>query len=53
MEQVFKGINTTIFAYGVTGSGKTHTMQGSGKGKEQGVIPRVVKVTIHLPAKRA
>jgi kinesin family member 22 len=31
----------TIFAYGVTSSGKTHTMQGT---REQpGVIPRYVK----------
>jgi hypothetical protein len=32
----------TIFAYGVTSSGKTHTMQGTPE--EPGVIPRVVKV---------
>jgi len=25
---VLKGANSTIFAYGATGSGKTHTMQG-------------------------
>jgi hypothetical protein len=31
----------TIFAYGVTSSGKTHTMQGTAE--EPGVIPRVVK----------
>lgn len=43
LDQVFRGVNTTIFAYGVTGSGKTHTMQGSGGKGEEGVIPRVVK----------
>jgi hypothetical protein len=32
----------TIFAYGVTSSGKTHTMQGTLA--EPGVIPRVVQV---------
>jgi kinesin family protein 22 len=32
----------TIFAYGVTSSGKTHTMQGTKS--EPGVIPRVVRV---------
>lgn len=32
----------TIFAYGVTSSGKTHTMQGTKA--EPGVIPRVVRV---------
>ncbi|KAI3632496.1 hypothetical protein MIR68_009602 [Amoeboaphelidium protococcarum] len=31
------GFNATIFAYGQTNSGKTHTMQGSGK--EIGIIP--------------
>lgn len=37
------GIQTvTIFAYGVTSSGKTHTMQGTPK--DPGVIPRVVEV---------
>jgi hypothetical protein len=32
----------TIFAYGVTSSGKTHTMQGTKA--DPGVIPRVVRV---------
>lgn len=31
----------TIFAYGVTSSGKTHTMQGTRS--DPGVIPRVVQ----------
>ena len=26
---MFKGENGLLFTYGVTGSGKTHTMQGS------------------------
>jgi len=34
----------TIFAYGVTSSGKTHTMQGTKS--EPGVIPRVVRVRL-------
>jgi kinesin family protein 22 len=39
----------TIFAYGVTSSGKTHTMQGTPS--NPGVIPRVVRVdSISLPA---
>lgn len=33
----------TIFAYGVTSSGKTHTMQGSAT--EPGIIPRVMEVS--------
>uniref|UniRef100_A0A0D9WN28 Kinesin-like protein n=1 Tax=Leersia perrieri TaxID=77586 RepID=A0A0D9WN28_9ORYZ len=36
-----KGINGTIFAYGVTSSGKTHTMHGDQK--SPGVIPLAVK----------
>ncbi|KAJ7726683.1 P-loop containing nucleoside triphosphate hydrolase protein, partial [Mycena maculata] len=35
------GVTVTIFAYGVTSSGKTHTMQGTPA--DPGVIPRVVK----------
>jgi len=35
----------TIFAYGVTSSGKTHTMQGTKA--QPGVIPRVVEVCLH------
>ncbi|KAG8745374.1 hypothetical protein FRC10_008233 [Ceratobasidium sp. 414] len=37
---VFSGLTVTIFAYGVTSSGKTHTMQGSLE--QPGIIPRVV-----------
>lgn len=32
----------TIFAYGVTGTGKTHTMRGGLKLSERGVIPRLL-----------
>ncbi|KAJ7500900.1 P-loop containing nucleoside triphosphate hydrolase protein [Mycena galericulata] len=35
------GVTVTIFAYGVTSSGKTHTMQGTAA--DSGVIPRVVE----------
>ena len=35
------GINTTIFAYGNTGAGKTHTMQGTEQ--DYGIIPRAVQ----------
>lgn len=34
----------TVFAYGVTSSGKTHTIQGNSS--EPGIIPRAVKVSI-------
>lgn len=39
---VFPNKTVTIFAYGVTSSGKTHTMQGSPT--EPGIIPRVMHV---------
>lgn len=32
----------TVFAYGVTSSGKTHTMQGTAD--DPGIIPRAVEV---------
>jgi Microtubule binding/Kinesin motor domain len=31
-----------IFSYGQTGAGKTHTMQGSRSGPNQGIIPRAI-----------
>lgn len=51
INQVLKGYNCTVFAYGQTGTGKTHTMEGikefgdnSGPDKaipkEAGIIPR-------------
>ncbi|KAI0764505.1 kinesin-domain-containing protein [Trametes elegans] len=41
----FSGMTVTVFAYGVTSSGKTHTMQGS---KQQpGIIPRAVQEIFH------
>ena len=41
---VLKGFNGTIFAYGQTSSGKTHTMEGPDiYGEQRGVIPRVVE----------
>mmetsp|Transcript_8177 Transcript_8177/g.20892 ORF Transcript_8177/g.20892 Transcript_8177/m.20892 type:complete len:949 (-) Transcript_8177:2830-5676(-) len=43
VEDVLKGYNGTIFAYGQTSSGKTHTMQGPDIGGEsRGIIPRIV-----------
>jgi hypothetical protein len=36
------GINSTVFAYGATGAGKTHTMMG-GDGEKSGVIPRALQ----------
>jgi len=40
---VLSGYNGTIFAYGQTSSGKTHTMEGvMGDSVLQGIIPRIV-----------
>ena len=38
---VFQGMNTTVFAYGATGTGKSHTM--GGKAGDPGIVPRTVQ----------
>ncbi len=44
IEEVMEGYNGTLFAYGPTGSGKTHTMYGDLSSESaMGVIPRAVK----------
>ena len=41
VESVVAGYNGTIFAYGQTGCGKTHTMMGYSQSEtEKGIIPR-------------
>lgn len=41
---VLSGYNGTIFAYGQTSSGKTHTMEGVlGDDAMQGIIPRIIQ----------
>eukprot|EP00906_Rhabdomonas_costata_P010915 RCo015358 len=41
IEATMEGFNSTIFAYGQSGSGKTHTMAGSFEiEEEKGIIPR-------------
>lgn len=44
VESVLEGFNGTIFAYGQTSSGKTHTMQGVdiNDAELKGIIPRIV-----------
>lgn len=42
LKSLFQGLDVTIFAYGVTGTGKTHTMRGGLKMSERGVIPRLL-----------
>ena len=43
VEDSFKGYNGTVFAYGQTGCGKTHTMVGnlSQGGDLKGIMPNV------------
>ncbi len=44
VEDVLSGYNGTIFAYGQTSSGKTHTMEGVLNSENlQGIIPRIVQ----------
>lgn len=41
VEAVLQGFNATVFAYGQTGCGKTHTMEGREPPAEgRGIIPR-------------
>ncbi len=51
LEEVLQGYNCTVFAYGQTGTGKTHTMEGYRDGTEYasyvddpgaGIIPRAL-----------
>ncbi len=44
VESVLEGFNGTIFAYGQTSSGKTHTMQGViDHPEKEGIIPRMIR----------
>jgi len=44
IDSVLEGFNGTIFAYGQTGTGKTHTMVGDFKNEQnKGVIPRALE----------
>jgi hypothetical protein len=38
----FDGVNSTIFAYGPTGSGKTYTVFGGESFQDRGLIPRAI-----------
>ncbi|KAJ2771186.1 hypothetical protein IWQ57_002321, partial [Coemansia nantahalensis] len=41
VETVFSGMSATVFCYGVTGAGKTHTIQGTESAP--GIIPRALE----------
>ena len=54
IDSIIEGFNGTIFAYGQTASGKTHTMQGEvGEvlTQQSGIIPRMVKHVFNSIAK--
>ncbi|KMU76311.1 kinesin-2 subunit [Coccidioides immitis RMSCC 3703] len=42
VKHLFNGFDITLFAYGVTGTGKTHTMRGGKSLADRGVIPRLL-----------
>ena len=52
VKHLFKGYDVTLFAYGVTGTGKTHTMRGGKSLADRGVIPRLLSA-IYRKARRA
>jgi centromeric protein E len=45
IQAVVAGFNGTVFAYGQTSSGKTHTMRGDDA--EPGLIPRAIDHVFH------
>ncbi|EEA06306.1 kinesin motor domain-containing protein [Cryptosporidium muris RN66] len=47
------GFNATIFAYGQTSSGKTHTMMGDSKGSYDGIIPLSISEIFKLVEERS
>lgn len=54
MAKLVEGYNVTVFAYGATGAGKTHTMMGntrydeSSVNAEAGIIPNALQDVFHL-----
>ncbi|RVX75206.1 hypothetical protein B0A52_00558 [Exophiala mesophila] len=42
VKHLFLGYDVTIFAYGSTGTGKTHTMRGGKSLQDRGMIPRLL-----------
>ncbi|KAL8944814.1 MAG: hypothetical protein Q9216_000236 [Gyalolechia sp. 2 TL-2023] len=45
IKHLFNGFDVTIFAYGVTGTGKTFTMRGGKSLSDRGIIPRLLSST--------
>jgi kinesin family protein 11 len=49
VEEAVRGYNCTVFAYGQTGTGKTHTMEGSLTDNEAwGMIPRATQTIFDM-----
>ncbi|KAK8767841.1 hypothetical protein V5799_005378 [Amblyomma americanum] len=42
VQSTLDGYNVCIFAYGQTGAGKTHSMEGDEEGEHRGIIPRAL-----------
>ncbi|KAL8973267.1 MAG: hypothetical protein Q9183_000067 [Haloplaca sp. 2 TL-2023] len=45
IKHLFNGYDVTLFAYGVTGTGKTYTMRGGKSLADRGIIPRLLSST--------
>lgn len=55
VDRCFEGFNSTILAYGSTGSGKTYTMGMFGEERErseEGIVPRVLRRLFELREKK-
>ena len=39
----YQGYNASVIAYGQTGTGKTHTMEGYSDNEGRGLIPRAIE----------
>ena len=46
MENTLKGLNSTLFAYGQTGTGKTYTMTGNSV--REGLVQRTVTLLLRM-----
>lgn len=53
LETVADGFNVSVFAYGPTGSGKTHTMTGDKDSKNHGLTYRVLSELFRIQKERA
>ena len=52
VDRVLNGYNGTIFAYGQTGTGKSHTMMGpSVEGASRGIVPRALEQVFDTAAR--